>query len=167
MNVPPCHKMVNSIIETLFAAEKRRLQKWLNDIVTSNYEQHKLSQPVGFIYGGTYYRPDWQGTGRFPKRALHSSLWDIMDKWLADKAIINDDSQMISQALFGLMENCTTYQEVRDALPECLVNCIDWLKTMTRTRDELWTIAHDPRRLRQYKKLIPRIEDYTVSMLIY
>jgi hypothetical protein len=161
------YQIVNTIIEELFKAENRRLQKWLNDIVTANFRESNLAQPVGFIYGGAYFRPDWQGQGQFPKRALHSSLWGQMDNWIKDRSIILDDKQMISQILFGLIEKCSSDSEIRNALPECLVNCIPQYRSMTRSREEAWTIKLDDRRYRQYRKILPKIELYAVTMLIY
>lgn len=161
------YQVVNAITACLFQAEDRRLQKWLNEIVTANYRENRLSQPVGFIYGGAYYRPDWQGAGKFQKRALHSSLWDQMDAWIKDKTVITDDRQMISQSLFSLIETCDTDQGIRDALPECLVSCIEPYRTMKRDQEEAWTLKRSERQYRQYQKLLPKIEMYAVSMLIY
>ena len=120
-----------------------------------------------FLYAGEYHRPEWLPAGKFPKTGLHMTLWPEIDKFLADRKIIRDDEQLISQTLFALVRDCTDQQELRDALPECLVNIIPEFTSMKRYCDAEVKIMHNERAHRQYLKVLPLIEAYAVARLIY
>lgn len=62
---------------------------------------------------------------------------------------------MVNQMVFRLVQGCKTYQDVRDALPECLI-AMDkqgHLKSLQRTRKAAFTLDNDAMALRQYEKI--------------
>lgn len=167
MALSNAHQILTAIVGKLMEAEYRRLQDWLNMLVKQNQEEQRLEQPIGFIYNGVYYRPDWQGKGQFRKPALAHSLWKDMDSYLLDKHIIDMDAQMIRQVLFGLIMPCESDQDIRDALPESLAAKFEIYKAMPRTREEAWTIRDNPKKLAHYEETLPRIKMYLMSVMFF
>jgi hypothetical protein len=161
------HLIIKVIMSHLFQAEHRRLQKWTDIICNKQMLARGDNQSLGFLYAGEYHRPEWLPIGKFPKMGLHHSLWPEMDKFLADRKIIRDDEQLISQTLFAMVRGCSDQQELRDALPECLVSIIPEFTNMKRYCDAKVRIMSNERAHRQYLKVLPLIEAYAVARLIY
>ncbi len=160
------HKLIDQMILVLFASDKRRLAEWVDRLVIMNQEAGK-HQFHSFIYNGLFFRSS-HVTGPIPKRAsLHISLAPQMDQLLRDKKIIDDEKSFVRQAIVQLLDPCTDLQDIRDALPDCLVSCIPALSaSFERTRPPAFTIKDNPRALRQYEKMLPNIQVYSATRLI-
>jgi len=162
------------IIDNLFEAEFRRLEKKLTAINIEN-KQLLLIKIDGFLYLDKFYRPN---TGTLMvankdmyKNALHKNLWGEMDEHIEDIKNTNKDKLLVKQTLVFLLISCKTWQDIRDALPECLVNiaCYDNLSKeySLRQHEAAYTIQDNPRALRQYEKVLPLMEMYSVTKLLY
>jgi hypothetical protein len=101
------------------------------------------------------------------KVTLDFSLNGEMELWLKDRKIIKDDAAMIKQVLWKLLTPCQTEIHIRNALPECLVNLIQSLKSHPRTSEAGYTLMDDPRAYRQFQKYLPKMELYSVTRLLY
>lgn len=156
---------VQALISKLFEAEKRRLQAGVDRLVEQHQEIMNDAR-TGFMHNGIYYRHSKTKTiDRLPMLAW--SLNDSMNKHLKDEGIIMLDCQQISQILFKLLGLATNQQEARDVLPDCIVSLVPQLSGLQRSRPVEDMIEHDSRLSRQYAKMLPKIQMYVVSRLLY
>jgi hypothetical protein len=161
------HEIITLIMKTMFQAEERRIQNWTDRLCRANQEFHKKCQM--FFWNGRFFRMS-NVVGNIPqdKRApLHSSLCDEADHLIADTKQPDDDKAFMKQAIFVLLEPCETTQDIRDALPEYLVDLVRWETSLPRTREAGYTIQNNPRALRDYHKMLPKIQIYSTARLIY
>jgi hypothetical protein len=167
--------IIGVMTDELFLAEKRRL----NGVIFRLNKANKLLQKAqvdGFVYDGDYYLPK-TGTrtvsgGHAAKIQLHADLHEEIEGYIRDNRQVALDQVLIRQTFFQLINPCHTLQDVRDALPECVVDCTpagacEPLTGMSRLREAAWTIKDNPRAMRQYEKILPRMEVYSAARLIY
>lgn len=160
------YNLVYSIIEKLFSAERRRLQKFRNDLLKEN--QEITGQKVdAFRYNGELYVPSDSPQGLKSSTTLDITLWPKMDEHLKDEKIIKDDAQQIRQVLFRLLYNAESDQQIRDALPDCIIDTAEGFSSIPRYDNPEHIIMDDNRAIRQYRKILPKIEFYATARLIY
>ena len=162
----PIHRLIELIRDSLLSAERRRLAGWIDKICLANREALGKAY-AGFLYRGEYYQQQHIPQGRYERPNLAYSLSNQMDAYLVDARIIAMDEQLIGQCLVALLQPCEEWQDVRDTLPECLSDTFPGTKTLHRTRAEAWTIAGNVRAERQYLKILPKIQLYSATKLIY
>jgi hypothetical protein len=164
--------IIASIASSLMAAEYRRLEKTLLEIAQENRRARGegLGTPLSFLYSGGCYAPAEEkfssrlGNGRSP---LHPVLEPMMQEYIQDKKVIDADIKMIQQNLFKLLYQCCNLQELRDVLPECIVALHPKLKAIPRHCSPLFLIRNDPRAMRQWEAIFPKIEFYSATHLMY
>jgi hypothetical protein len=159
------HKVIDHIVDVLFAAEHRRLAHAVDDLCKANNEAYG-EHFDGFHYQGQFYRP--QGLkGQLKRKVLHLSLHPRMDLHLQDEASVKLDEQMIRQTLFQLLDPCRSEQDMRDALPNCLTDTLGESAKLLRQNDEAFTIRDNERAMKQYKRVLPKLELYSAARLLY
>ncbi len=162
----PVYLATEGIIKALFANDERRLTGWVDKLITRHNEHLSIASHA-FIYDGVIHRQS-NVVGRIEgPKMLAIGLQPEMDALLRDKAIIDDDRAYIRQTLCALLEPCTHPYDVRDALPECLVSCVPSLSSYHRNREPAYTIQDNPRALRQYARILPKMEAYAAARLIF
>lgn len=148
------------IIEKLFQPEKRRHKQICEDFLKRNNEIIGESRD-GFRYMGKAFLAAYNAaplaTELVPDFSKHLSQWNQVQK----------DQQYIKQVLMNLLKPCVRKSEVRDALPECLVSFFPGLQGIVRTREHGWTLKDKPILYQQYKSILPKIEMYYATSLIY
>lgn len=161
--------IINKVITALFTPEERRLSSVIAELNNKNKEL-KSSKVDGFLHSGKYYLPS---TGQLTvpspgqaKPSLHFSLQDEMETWMRDMKSIKDDRALVNQMLFRLLQSCRTELEIRDALPECVVS-LAGLSHHPRCHDAAYTLRGDHRAMRQYAKLMEKIQLYSVMGMLY
>lgn len=159
------HVIIDRIIDVLFVAEHRRLAKFITAMVDMNQEAHGRLLD-GFHYEGIHYRREGL-KGALTKAVLHPSLEPQMDAHLLDRATVKNDEQQIRQTLFKLLDPCRSEQDIRDTLPNCLTDTLGDTARLARRNEPAFTIRDDARALRQYHKVLPRIELYSAARLLY
>jgi hypothetical protein len=161
------HEVIKRIMSGLFSAEERRLASAKERILISNKEFYRDKPHDGFMYLGMPY--DIQGLPRGPRVrvSLHRKLHDEMDTLLKDQQQVEMDHKIIGQLLGSLLLPCSSLQDIRDALPNCVVDTLDELKALSRTRPVAFTIQDNERLTRQFEKILPRIEFYSTTRLLY
>lgn len=165
--LPSNHELIEAIMETLLGAEYRRFSNWIDQLCKRNQEA-RGDAGTGFLYEGRYYKPsNVIVQPDVKKNPLHISLHAEMDVLIRDRAAIDIDQHLIKQSLFGLLYPCKTGQELRDALPDMLLPLIPFIQHHRRTDDEAWSIRDNPRAVRQYARVLPRIEMYVAARMIY
>lgn len=167
MAVKDLHKLLDACVAVLFKAEERRLDKAVEVLDTRNREigGHK---PQGFLLQGKLYR---QKSATLIATAgikpLAYELTEDGNKFLKDRNEIDKDKQLIKQILYKLVEPCQNIQEIRDTLPECLVGLIPELSKIERRFAKGFFAPKDERFRRQYEAILPKIEMYSVTCLLY
>lgn len=164
-------QLISNILDLLFLPEVRRLNAIKLQITEKN---SKLIGRTfyGFRYEGDTYVPEElfylarMSRQTFPP--VSPELLNETDSFVTDLKIINKEKAQISQLLVLLLEPCRTRQEIRDALPDCLSSLVPDLESLSRTMDDpTWSIAHNPRAMRLYNKLLPKIQTYAAARLLY
>lgn len=160
------NEFLNSLTEVMFQAEYRRLATAIDRLVEQNDEIRK-DPTKGFMFAGEVYRHSTSNTIHKPWPMLAWSLNEEMEGWLKDSRAISLDRAQISQMLFKLTYMANDLQELRDTLPECLVSLVPQFSEMPRKFNQEFLIRHSPRDMKQFKKLLPKIELYAMTKLIY
>lgn len=161
----------SEIVKHLFLAELARLDGVLNSLIEKNDRIHGIDMSAGFMHQGEYYQRT--NATRQPtageKLMLNPELWPAMEKYLKACSRLIMEVHLINQAVYRLVRGCMTLQDVRDALPECLIvqDQSGNYKELPRTRNAAWTLAGDAMALNQYGKILPSIEYYAASHLIF
>lgn len=149
--------VINSVLTHLFAFETERHQRCIDKIAM----EHNLGWTT-FMHRAQTFRPTKAQPGQ-PRRALPEAAWPDMEKFLRDKDQVEQDSKKFWQILFSMINPCNTLQDVRDTLPDFIVEMVPQLVNHPRLRDEAFTLD-EPRTKRQYDKLREKMELYaTIS----
>lgn len=161
----------SEIVKHLFFAELARLDSVLNSIIDKNDRINGIDISAGFMHQGEFYQRT--NATRQPtageKLMLNPDLWPAMDKYLKASSRLIMEVHLVNQAVYRLVRGCMSHQDVRDALPECLVaqDQTGNYKGLQRTREAAWTLAGDAMALSQYEKILPSIEYYAATHLIF
>lgn len=163
------YMVIAGLIQALFGKEIKRLTAWTDKMIGANNRKLGLSNETStsFLYEGTIYRRSGTTGRQAPPKLLDPEMFEEMVLLLQDAAIVDDQRASVQQVLVNLFDPCTSKQDMRDTLPECLVGCVPEFQRMERTREPAWTIAHNPRAMRQYAKLLPLMESYAAARLIF
>lgn len=165
--MPSNHELIEALMNDLLGPEYRRFSNWIDQLCKRNQEA-RGDVSTGFLYEGRYYKPsNVHVTPEVKKYPLHVSLQSEMDVLIRDRAVIDIDSSLIKQSFFKLLYPCTDGQQLRDALPEMVVPLVPYLQQYKRENLEAWTIQDDPRAMKQYNKVLSRIEMYVAARMIY
>jgi hypothetical protein len=161
--------VLEAIIKPMEEAEKRRLDRTLETLNQKNRELTKAPSD-GFLYGGKFHLPATNtvtlaAVGH--KSSLDPSLWEDAESFMSDQKTTKDDIQFIRQILFKLLGPCTSWQDIRDALPDFLVDTITETKNLPRLQKEAFTIQNDQRAIRQFEKLKEKLALYRAGRLMY
>jgi len=161
----------SNIVKHLFIAELARLDNVLNGIIDLNDKINGIAISAGFLYQGEFYqRSNASQTPTWGERiTLNPDLWGKMDGYLKSASRLIMEVHVINQTVYRLVRGCLTYQDVRDALPECLVvqDQSGNYKSLPRTREAAWTLKGDAMAIKQYEKILPSIEYYAAAHLIF
>jgi hypothetical protein len=160
---------VGELTKRLFAAEERRLDRIVSDLCRKNGEA--LNKRLhGFRHQGMRFVPldlVRSAVGQ-PLAALAPHLAPQAESLIRDTRQIAEDRTMVRQLFVRLLDPCATLQELRDAVPDCTAPLLPELDRVSRSNpDPLWSIRHDERAVRQYTKLISKIEMYAVTRMLY
>lgn len=161
---------IDWVIDELFSPEDRRYKQMLDAIIKKQQE----------YVGNTIYGITWQGVifalGGFrdlplqQRPSLHESLWEEMQLLWADRQKILSDKTTITQVMRLALSYCSTCQEARDTLPDCMWARY-WVKHSTTNFDREFPVGYalrnEPRQHRQFLAAVPLMELYCVTHLMY
>lgn len=164
---------IEEICSRLFSAEKRRIDKRAETLNQLNNEiRGKVA--YGFIHMGQQYIPEATkhlarvGRKNTALPPLAIGLINEARAFAHDAETVKRDEEEIRQLLFKLMVNCNNVQDVRNSLPECVVNLLPEVSKHKRTLvDPCYYIHSDRRAVKLYEKLLPKIEMYAMGHLLY
>lgn len=166
------YQWIDAIMEKLFAAEARRIDKMITELNRQNSEIKK--KPLfGFMHLGQRYVPyHCKATAaalrRQPMPSLAFELLPEASRFINDVTKLEQDKDQIKQVLFKLLYQANNLQEVRNSIPDCVAALVPEISKLERTIvDPTWLIRNDERALKQYHKMLPKIEMYAMSRMIY
>jgi hypothetical protein len=161
------YPLIEGIKVKLFEPEERRLKAGIDRLVEQHEEITGRVHERGFMFSGETYRHSRADLIYKSYPMLTWALNDEMEAWLKDRKAINLDRDQIGQMLFKLLYQANDQQEMRDTLPECVVNLFPSLRGMSRKFNQEFLIRHNERDLKQFRKILPKIELYAMARLIY
>ena len=164
MHLVGLFEMVRSLTDKLTKADYRRIAASI-DLMVEKHQEVSNDARMGFMYNGVCYR---HSKARVIERLpmLAYSLCDEMNLILKDKEQVDLEKQQIGQILGQLIKNVASLQDLRNAIPDCLAALVPELANMQR-QVEVESLIEDERLLRQYRKILPVIEVYSVGHLMY
>lgn len=156
----------NGIMDCLLAKDHSKLRGMLEELIERNYA---LGGPKeGFLMEGQFLTvlPSKQ---QFlaEKRMPHSSLHSEVREYLAECKLLDSEAKAIRQGLSLLTSYCKTSQDLRDALPEDIVELSPNLRKMTRYRPEAWCLEGKEYHLRQYALAKEKMMFYITNQMLY
>lgn len=159
------HLFIDGMADRLFEPEARRLQACVNRLDASNAEILR-ERVYGFQWKGELFLAT--GAKTRPKRypMLDFSLRMEGDSLLADRAMVRDDKQLVKQTMALLLRGSECLQDIRDRLPESLVELSDDLRAIPR-KMAFDVNALDDRQARQVKAMLEKIDFYLATRLMY
>lgn len=142
------------LMAEIFQHEYRQFQKQIDDLVRKNNEAY------GEWENGFIYLDRWYGGSPRSNRGLHMSQQPFMARMAHYQREVENNKKVISQVLGKLLANCSNDGQVRNEMPECVVALVpDWLNE-PRTTEPAQSIQGNPRDVRQYQKVLLKIEAY-------
>ena len=162
--------VIKTIINPMKEAEARRLNRTLTEINTRNKVLGK--HPVdGFLFDGEFYMPAIPER-KIPglnqqKPTLHVSLWNDLEEFRKDQTLTKTDIQRVQQVLFLLVSGQSTWQDMRDALPDFFSEICPEIRALSRSRPEGFSLKGNERHLRQFEAMKERMAVYLVARLMY
>lgn len=159
-------QVVDDLVEKLFEAERRRLKKIVSSIVKENNEIWGVPND-GFLFAGRFYTEKDISHRGASKISLHSALEKKMTEYHKDENEIANDGAMFQQNLFKAFEKSLNTQMLRDTLPDCISDFIPELKAYQRINPIGYSLEPIGRDYRQFLKVVPKIEFYAATRLLY
>jgi hypothetical protein len=157
---------IHTIVNFLFEREEAHLRQREEKLVAKHMAAGGSRD--GFKHMGKVYT---QLTGAAISRGkydrLSSDLAPEASSIMTVRRVIEADRSRIQQALYLVLKDTRTPQDVRDALPNCLQDLVPTAKGLARTREEAYTLRDNPRAYSQYMMLRDKIEFYVASRLLY
>lgn len=157
---------VTFLLNTLFEREEAFLTKRYNALIVQNVALGGSTD--GFRHMGVIYSQlTGPGRQRGSYGTLHRSLIPEVGTFLDDRKAIDNDKDRVKMALSLVLRDCQTFQDIRDALPNGVVDLIPECRGLVRTREQAFTLADNPRSYTQYMAIREKIEFYVASRLLY
>lgn len=161
------HAFLDGVLDLLFEPEGRRLDAIVTELDAANREIRGHTV-MGFMHNGQVHIPKAAKTRQnrgYP--ALSFLLTNRAAEWNADMKQIGEDKQFIKQILWLVTKDCQTMGEVRDALPESIVELVPSMSNMQRIKQDGYTVKHDERLYAQYLKIRDKIDVYWACRMLY
>lgn len=162
--------LVNDLVEQIFIGEKKRLSRVEIALIDEN---HRLGGPADWFQyqNKVIHKPETKCVIKGQVNRLHASLYPAMGEHSKDLNQVELDKNWVRQALVLLLRDCTSLQDLVDALPNSLHATLAAVrpgaKHLKRIREETWSIQDNPRALAQYNKLREKMEFYNITALVY
>lgn len=165
-HISPVAELVDPVCSALMNRETKRLQGVKENLIKDNSSLG--GAPEGFLYQGTIYSNAKGPARRAAKlKPIHESLTNRAEdfQFLSNKLEI--DRQILRQSLSVVIPKCRTKQDVRDALPETLIEDIPDFRGMQREREEGFLLDENPLLKSQFERAVSIALYYRVNQLIF
>lgn len=159
--------LIGGLILILREAEQRRLVKMTDKVVEKN-QAVSPGAVMGFLHLGLSYRHSQSPLGKLAYGALHHTLFDEMDMHVTAARDLNAKLQDIKQALMPIGRLSVCDQDLRDGMPDCLVQVMgNQYSGLARTREPAWMLEPGERAMVNFETVLSDIEFYCAARLIY
>lgn len=158
---------IHSIMKFLMEGEQAFIVRKIAEITSQN-NKIKGGNANGFMIRGENFYVDKRVImyQRQTLPHLSDNLCIEGEKFYTEFLRIRDLSKQIEQLFALLLMGKSEFQDIRNALPECVVQFFpDKLGNLPRTA-EARDLITNPRTLRTYDKLLPLIEAFSVTKLL-
>lgn len=164
------YTLITAIIAQLFVAEERRIKADIHDIIVEN-NKHQQCMSNRIMYEGNSYVSEKLSPANVNTKGgtppTHDAMMDKMSAYVADVEKLALDKRQIAMVVYKLTDSCETLQELRNALPECMVPMIRALNGLPRTAETGDNLKDDPRIYEQVMEIIPSIKFYSAARMMY
>lgn len=166
LHVHPAMALVYPAVDQIFESELTRLGDELRQIVVAN---HKLGgHPNAFTLDGLRYSIVKTYFLRGEKIPEISPSLDLRARnWIASQASLEHDHKRVLRGLSVILSKTRNRQEIRDAIPETLIQDIHELKGMERHEPYGQLLEAYPTLRVQYEEAIDMLMNYRANQLIY
>lgn len=157
--------MIKWLVKKLLHPDREMTRKQIDELVDNNNLILGTVNP-GFSYQGSWFEKGGRivpNLGWEPAlhERLHSQANGVADRWKRLEADVGHIEQVFRQ----LTERCQTWQDFRDALPDCVIQFESNLRAMERTRHESYFQGKATSRF-SYEMLLPRLHTYAAMHLL-
>lgn len=166
MAIKNLYKFLESVVTTLFEPEERRLNSLVAALDKANREL-KGHTTKGFIHAGEAFIPAGEKQARVGLPSLSFSLSNKAAEFMGDRQTIVDDRKLVLQVLWLAAKDCGSIEDVRNALPETIVNLSNDLKAIPRSNEDGYTLKGNKRLYTQYLSMRDKIDVYWACRMIY
>lgn len=160
------YSFIEHIIIVLLKKDHDRLDHILKGFIEENYSLGGIKE--GFLLEGKFHTllPPKQQFA-VEKRMLHPRLHAEVREYLAECRLILTEAKTIQQGLSLLVKPCKSPQDLRDALPEDIVDLIPDLRRLTRQRPEAWCLEGSEFQKHQYSAVKDKLMFYITNQMLY
>ena len=162
----PALELIDPMVASFLNKEKARQRCVLEALILKN-----------FTAGGNQFGYYFQGkrfsllASRFlkgvPLNIVEPAVRQEAEDFDAASTKLEQDEKKLTNGLTVVLSRCSGFQDVRDVLPEPLVQVFQQLSSLTRTREEGWVLQEAPMLRTQYEKTIGIALYYQVNNLIF
>lgn len=165
------HILIDRIINKLFENDKEVLDNQIVEL-TQNNNIKKNNTYMGFRHmGKTFISKDHAPFRDRGKQSILPSLAfelsPIGNNIVQQTNNLERDEKEIRQILFKLLDHCICKQDIRDSLPEPVVQLFPDLVSMPRIVPVAHYMDKDKLTVNEFNRLLPKIEAYAISKLFY
>lgn len=164
------HRWIDIIIQKLFENDRSKIIDQVIELTQSNNVK-KSCNYIGFRHMGKTFLSQGHNHRVKGKQAIIPSLAfelaPIGNKIVQQTNNLDRDEKEIRQILFKVLDHCISVQDIRDSLPEPVVQLFPQLSAMTRQATVAYWMDKDKLTVNEFNRLLPKIEAYAVSKLFY
>lgn len=158
--------IISGLVAKLRARDDAQLTRELEELIEQNYAVGMPKQ--GFLFGGEFHTVlPVKSVKAEEKKLIHASLKKEAAAYCDRKVLLNKEMTRIANGLSLVLRPCTSWQDIRDALPDPLRNEIDETKNLRRLKAEAWPLQDSPLQLHQYQQTAELLLFYYTNRLIY
>lgn len=159
--------LLDSLMGEFFKPEIRRLNKLLDDFIIENGKLTDTSTGA-MMYKGKLYRHSALTGSPTKTIASHITLEPELERFFRDVGSVVGDRDRMRQFMFRLFSSANSFQEARDAVPDCIVSFLPKQLQISRyLQSHNFIFGSDERLKRQYEAFIPTIEMYAGFHYLY
>lgn len=127
------------VVNSIFSAERERLEKILLGLLLENTTL--TNKPLdGFIYAGSmilpYDRKSYPNNYKLELGFIDKTLVTKLQDVIKEHKKLNDEMIRVKQALSIVMGSASNFEDIRNSLPDCIVNQLTVLNGIPRTKPE-------------------------------
>lgn len=161
--------LIVKILDSLFAPDNRRMQKWRDKLILMNNEAIEWkTDPNCFQHRGVRYMhstlPTPPNITKIGIPVLHRDLLPEIEKFIDEREQLSNDWRRIEQFLVVLFRPLNTAQDMRDAIPDCLARHASLNLERQFPQELVWKPTGP--QMKEYEKLLPTIKMYDGASLL-